>query len=69
MSIPGKPGQMTGTVRLVGDADGTTETVAGSVRVNMPLVSGKAESLIAQMLGKALRAEHTVGREWLADPD
>jgi len=38
-----------------------------SVKVNIPLVGGKVEGLIADLLRKALRAEHAVGVEWLAD--
>jgi hypothetical protein len=66
VTIPGKPGQMTGTVHLAGDATGTTETVAVDVKVSIPLIGGKAESLIADMLVRALKAETKVGREWLA---
>jgi Protein of unknown function (DUF2505) len=67
VTIPGKPGEMTGTALLTEDPDGTTETVNMTVKVNIPLVSGKIEGLIADLLGKALRAEHSVGVKWLAD--
>jgi hypothetical protein len=66
VSIPGKPGEMTGTALLTEDPDGTTETVNMTVKVNIPLVSGKIEGLIADLLSKALRAEHKVGVTWLA---
>ncbi len=63
--IPGKPGQMNGTVTLR-EAGGTvTETVEMEVRVGIPLVGGKIESLIADLLRKALRAENAVGRRYL----
>jgi hypothetical protein len=65
--IPGKPGQMSGTVTLRESGGTTTETVAMEVRVNIPLVGGKIESLIADLLRKALRAENSVGRQYLAD--
>jgi hypothetical protein len=64
--IPGKPGQMSGTIRLTESGGTTTETVAMDVRVNIPLVGGKVESLIADLLRKALRAENEVGRRYLA---
>ena len=64
--IPGKPGQMTGTVSLREEGGTTTETVAMEIRVTIPLVGGKIESLIADLLRKALRAENAVGREHLA---
>ena len=48
VTVPGKPGEMTGTAGL-------------------PLIGGKVEGLIADMLRKALRAEHAVGVRWLAE--
>ena len=57
---------MSGTALLTEDPGGTTETVNLSVKVNIPLVGGKIEGLVADMLGKALRAEHKVGVDWLA---
>ena len=66
VTIPGKPGEMAGTALLTQDPDGTTETVNLTVKVNIPLVGGKIEGLVAGLLSKALRAEHKVGRDWLA---
>ncbi|GAB3656545.1 DUF2505 domain-containing protein [Nocardioides korecus] len=66
VEIPGKPGEMVGTIHLTEDPEGTTETVNLDVKVNIPLVGGKIEGLVADMLGKALRTEHKVGQEWLA---
>jgi hypothetical protein len=66
VTIPGKPGEMAGTVRLVGDDAGTTEVVEMGIKVNIPLVGGKAEDLVASMLRRALEAEHKVGCKWLA---
>jgi hypothetical protein len=57
---------MKGAVHLEGDAGGTTETVAVDVTVSIPLIGGKIEGAIGDMLLKALRAENTVGRQWLA---
>lgn len=65
VTIPGKPGEMSGTAHLTEDPDGTTETVNLTVKVNIPLVGGKIEGLIADLLSKALRAEHRTGVEWL----
>jgi hypothetical protein len=67
VTVPGKPGEMTGTATLVGENGGVTEKVDMAVKVNLPLIGGKVEGLIADMLLKALRAEHHVGRDWLAD--
>lgn len=66
IAIPGKPGDMSGTAVLKESGSGTVETVELTVKVNIPLVGGKLEGLIAGLLEKALVAENTVGREWLS---
>ena len=66
ITIPGKPGEMSGTALLTEDPDGTTETVNLTVKVNIPIVGGRIEGLIADLLSKALRAEHRTGVKWLA---
>jgi hypothetical protein len=64
--IPGKPGEMSGTALLTEDPEGTTETVNMQVKVNIPVVGGRLEGFIADMLRKALGAEHREGVAWLA---
>jgi hypothetical protein len=66
VTIPGKPGEMTGTARLSESGGVTTETVEMTVKVNIPLVGGRIEGLIADLLLKALKAENKVGRDYLA---
>ena len=66
VTIPGKPGQMTGTMTIRESGGTTTETVDMEIRVSIPLVGGKIESLIADLLRKALKAENRVGRQYLA---
>ena len=66
VTIPGKPGDMSGTAVLAESGGGTVETVDLTVKVNIPLVGGKLEGLIAGLLEKALVAENTVGRDWLS---
>ena len=63
--IPGKPGQMSGTLTLRESGGTTTETVELEVRVGIPLVGGKIESLIADLMRKALKVENAVGRQYL----
>lgn len=66
VTIPGKPGTMSGTARI-SEADGvTTESVRMAVKVGIPLVGGKLEDLIAGLLLKALKAENKVGRDYLS---
>lgn len=66
VTIPGKPGEMSGTATLAESGGTTTETVELTVKVGIPLVGGKIEGLIGDLLVKALKAENVVGREWLA---
>ena len=66
VSIPGKPGEMKGTARLQESGGVTTETVTLDVKVAIPLVGGKIEGLISDLLLKALRAENKVGRTYLS---
>jgi hypothetical protein len=67
VSIPGKPGHLKGTITLRPDGDGTVETVSGDLKVSIPLLGGKIEVLIAELLEHALQAEHRVGTAWLAE--
>jgi hypothetical protein len=64
--IPGKPGEMTGTISLAESGGVTTETLDMTIKVNIPLVGGKIENLIADLLRKALRSENEVGRDYLS---
>ena len=66
VSIPGKPGEMQGTVDLAGSGERTVETVDMEVTVRVPLVGGKMETFVADMLTKALDTEHRAGVEWLS---
>lgn len=66
VTIPGKPGEMSGTARI-SEADGvTTESVSMTVKVGIPLIGGKLEDFVGKMLLKALKAENTVGRDYLS---
>ena len=66
LAIPGKPGEAVGSLRLVESGGTTTETVDLAVTVRIPLVGGKIEGMIADMVKHALDKEHEVGVEWLA---
>ncbi|MBS44255.1 MAG: hypothetical protein CMH83_14045 [Nocardioides sp.] len=66
VTIPGKPGDMRGTATLEADGDGTVETVDLTVKVNIPLVGGKLEGLIGDLLLAALKAEEHVGKRYLS---
>ena len=65
VSIPGKPGQIAGSVDVAPAGDGVTETVSLEITVSIPFVGGKIESLIGDKLKRSLETENHVGRTWL----
>lgn len=66
VAIPGKPGEMDGSLRLTEDAAGTTETIDLDINVAIPFLGGKVEEMLADLMAKAYRKEQQVGRTWLA---
>ena len=66
IEIPGKPGTMHGGITLVGDGAHTVQTVAGDIRVKLPLVGGRIEEMVGDIFRAALRTEQRVGAAWLA---
>ena len=66
VTIPGKPGEMSGTARLTERQGGTVEVVDMTIKVGIPLLGGKLEDFISGMLLKALKAENKVGRDYLS---
>lgn len=67
VTIPGRPGHLKGTITLRPDGDGTVETVSGDLKVAIPLVGGKIEVLVGELLEHALQTEQRVGTAWLAE--
>ncbi|KQY56462.1 MULTISPECIES: DUF2505 domain-containing protein [unclassified Nocardioides] len=65
VTIPGKPGSITGTRRLVADGDATLDTFDGEATARIPLIGGKIEKLIADKLKDGWNTEHGVGVAWL----
>ncbi len=68
ISLPGKPvelrnGRMTLTERPDGGCD---QVVSGDLRVRVPLVGGKLESLLSDVLRAGMRRQAEVGDAWLA---
>jgi Protein of unknown function (DUF2505) len=65
LTIPGKPGEAVGSLTLTESGATTTETVVLDVSARIPLVAGKIEAMITELLSEALDREHEVGVEWL----
>ena len=68
MEIPGKPGHLRGRVELRDTGPGScAEVFTGEVKVSVPLVSGKLEQLVGDILRRALTREGEVGISWLRE--
>jgi hypothetical protein len=65
VTIPGKPGDMTGTTSLTQAGTDVVQQIDLAVKVSIPLVGGKVEDLVAGFVGKAFDAENKVGVKWL----
>jgi hypothetical protein len=67
LTIPGGPGDVTGTETLTRSGEDVVQRIDLAVRFPMPIVGGKVEDLIAGFIGKAFEAGNVVGVRWLAD--
>lgn len=67
VSISGVPGEITSRIRVTDLAGGGSELVnTAEVRVGIPLIGGKLESVIAEHVGNLLAAEAEFTGKWLA---
>lgn len=55
--IPGAPAHVGGTMALEPTPTGTRYRIQGEVKVSIPLVGGKAESFVVDMISKLTRSE------------
>lgn len=65
IETPGKPATVTGTLTLTEVDGGTVETMEAEVKVKVPLIGGKLESLMADLIAKGMDKEHRAGVAWL----
>lgn len=66
LSLPGKPGSLSGTAVLAETDGRTTETVELTAAASVPFVGGKLENLVLDIFAKALAKENEVGAAYLA---
>jgi uncharacterized protein YndB with AHSA1/START domain len=66
IATPGKPTSINGTLSLTTSGTTTTETLDVEVKVKVPLIGGKLESLMADLVAKGMDKEHAAGVAWLA---
>ena len=60
--IPGAPAKLGGTMRFEPAAAGSIYAIDGTVRVSVPLIGGKAEKFLAELVGKLMTKEFEVLR-------
>ena len=66
LTIPGKPGHLRGTVVVEPDGDGAVERVSGEAKASIPLVGGKIEKLLIDLVTHSLQRSQERGAAWLA---
>ena len=65
IETPGKPASMTGTITLSPSGSGTVERVDLAIKVKVPLIGGRLESLLADEVREGMDIEQQVGTAWL----
>ncbi|MBB4962732.1 DUF2505 domain-containing protein [Saccharothrix violaceirubra] len=65
VTVGGVPGQVDGTITLSEDGTGTKLALTGQVKVSIPLLGGKLESLIADQVVELLDRETAFTDGWL----
>ena len=65
IETPGKPTSIKGTLSLAESGGRTTETLEAEVKVKVPLIGGKLESLMAELVSSGVDKEQVAGVAWL----
>lgn len=65
IKTPGKPTSIVGTLNLAESGGVTTETMTAEIKVRVPLIGGKLESLMADLVAAGMDKENAVGAAWL----
>ena len=68
VELAGAPARLGGTMRIEPDGSGSAYVVVGETKVSVPLVGGRAESFIADMVARLGRTEGDLLRTTLAQP-
>lgn len=66
-TINGVPAEIRSRSRLTAQGDGTEMLVRAEVKVNIPLLGGKIEKVVAEQVTKLLAAEAEYVEKWLAE--
>ena len=65
-TIPSHPAGVNGRLVMTGTSSGTSIRLDADIKVNVPMIGGKAETMIAEVLTKFLVKEEELGRAWLS---
>jgi hypothetical protein len=66
-TINGVPAEIKSRSRLTPSGDGTQLVVSAEVKVNIPLLGGKIEKVVAEQVTKLLASEAEYAEKWLAE--
>lgn len=66
-TINGVPAEIKSRGRLTPSGDGTQLVVSAEVKVNIPLLGGKIEKVVAEQVTKLLASEAEYAEKWLAE--
>lgn len=66
IQTPGKPTSILGTLTLTESGGVTTETMEAEIKVKVPLIGGRLESVLADLVRAGMDKEHGAGVVWLA---
>jgi len=67
VTISGMPGEIRGRSRIAAQGTGSALVVTAQVKVNIPLIGGKLERVVADQVEKLLAAEAEFAEKWLAE--
>lgn len=66
LDVDGQPAKMTGTVTVAPGGAGTTVTISGDLKVNIPLLGKKLEKAAAPAIYDGIKVQQDVGNRWLS---
>ncbi|MGQ0626025.1 MAG: DUF2505 domain-containing protein [Sporichthyaceae bacterium] len=66
ITIANQPGDVVGVLRMDEAGEATTVTIDAEIKVRVPLLGGKVESYIGEILDKLLARDAELGSAWLA---
>jgi hypothetical protein len=67
VQTPGRPTEIRGTLTLEESGGTTTKTFDGEVKVKVPIIGGKLEALMAELVTQGMDTERDTGVAWLAE--